>query len=119
MWSTDEQRKTRGTGAEVSGSAASSGVSNDSTVSMGSGCASFLGSLAGAGFAAVRLDAGTKEAAGCIDTETGVGAGAGAGWAALREIDFAPEPPSLPTPSELKVRGFDLVMTGVRVAGMG
>ena len=109
----------RGTGAEVSGSAASSGVSNDSTVSMGSGCASFLGSLAGAGFAAVALDAGAREPTGCIEEIVGAGAAAGAGCAALREIDFAPAPPSLPTPSELKVRGFDLVMTGVRVAGMG
>lgn len=78
-----------------------------------------MGSLAGAGFAAVALDAGAREPTGCIEEIVGAGAAAGAGCAALREIDFAPAPPSLPTPSELKVRGFDLVMTGVRVAGMG
>lgn len=78
-----------------------------------------MGSLAGAGFAAVALDAGAREPTGCIEEIVGAGAAAGAGCAALREIDFAPAPPSLPTPSELRVRGFDLVMTGVRVAGMG
>ena len=46
------------------------------------------------------------------------GAAAAAGCDVLREMDLAEPLPILPTPSELRVSGFDLAMTGVRDMGI-